>query len=124
MIRCALKRLERDDRPGVHNARNGLDLLVDEMADVSAVLDVELHQQIVVASGRVDFGRDLGIGKRVGDRVGSAEVAFDLNKKRDHAFLLAAGGALAIQQNRGALTSRQNILSQQVSHPIGGSGCV
>src|SRR5258705_12584005 len=84
----ALKRLERDDRPGVQNARNGLDLLVDEMADVGAVLDIELHQQVEVAGGRINFGCDLGIGQRVGNRIGFAEVAFDLNKKRNHAFLL------------------------------------
>src|SRR6266478_6431861 len=88
----ALKRLERDDRPGVQNARNGLDLLVDKMADVGAVLDIELHQQVEVAGGRIDFGRDLRIRQRIGHRVGFAEVALDLNKKRGHAFLLAVRG--------------------------------
>src|SRR5216683_8303933 len=103
------KRLECDDRPGVQNARDGLDLLGDEMSDVGALLDVEFHQQIEVAGSRINFGCDLGICKRIGHRIGSAEMAFDLNKKRDHAFLPNGGQAmLAMQQNRGVLTRRQN----------------
>src|SRR5689334_6507238 len=35
------ERLERQDRPGVLDARDGLHLLVDEMADVGAGSDVE-----------------------------------------------------------------------------------
>ena len=58
------------------------------MPDVGALFDVEFHQQIEVASGRINLGCDLGIGKRIGYRVGFAKVAFDLNEKRDHVFLL------------------------------------
>src|SRR5215472_17183716 len=65
----SLKGLERDDRPGVLNARDGLHLFVDEMADVGAVLDIELHQQVEVTGGRVNLGCDLGVGKRVGYRI-------------------------------------------------------
>src|SRR6266436_7598025 len=86
----ALKRLERDDRPGVQNARNGLDLLVDKMADVGAVLDIELHQQVEVAGGRIDFGRDLGIGQRIGNRI---------------AFLRAGRGAFAQRHSGRYVTS-------------------
>jgi hypothetical protein len=83
----ASERLERDDRPGVLDARDRLHFLVNEMPDVGALLDVEFHQQVEVAGGRIDFGCDLGIGERIGHRIGFAEVAFDLDEKRDHAHL-------------------------------------
>ena len=53
---AAGERLEGDDGVGVLDAGNHLDLLVDEMADVGVVVDVELDQQIVIAGG--------GIGSR------------------------------------------------------------
>jgi hypothetical protein len=84
--RSGSKRLECDDRPGVENTRDGLDLLGNEMSDVGALFDVKFHKQIKVTGGRINLGRDLGIGKRIRHRIGFAEVAFDLNEKRDHAF--------------------------------------
>ena len=57
---------------------------VKNEADVGAVIDVELHQQIVIAGGRVDFGGDLGVGEAAGDLVGLAELALDLNEERGH----------------------------------------
>src|SRR6202790_5221109 len=54
------------------------------MPDVGVLVDVELDQQIVVARGGIDLGGDLGLGKRVGDGVGLAELAFELHEKRDH----------------------------------------
>ena len=53
------ERLEGDDGAGVLDARDGLHLLVDEVADIGLVLDVELHQEVEVAGGRVDFGGEL-----------------------------------------------------------------
>lgn len=66
---------------GVLDARQDLHLLVDEVADVSVLVDVELHQEVVVAGRGVDLGGDLGFGERVGDRVGLAKLAFDLDEK-------------------------------------------
>src|SRR6187549_1273109 len=60
------ERLEGDDGVGVLDARNHLHLLVDEMADVGVVADVELDQQIVVARGGIDLRGDLGLGERIG----------------------------------------------------------
>src|SRR4051794_22696142 len=78
------ERLERDDRSRVLDARDDLDLLVDEVADVDAGIDIDLHQQIELARGRIDFRSDLGIGKAVGHLVGFAELAFDLDEERNH----------------------------------------
>ena len=50
-------------------------------------IDVEFHQQIEIAGGRIDFRGDLGVGELVGDLVGLAELAFDLHEKGDHARL-------------------------------------
>src|SRR5215813_9430034 len=48
--------LEGDDGVGVLDARQHLDLLVDEVTDVGVVVDVELQKKIVVACGGIDFG--------------------------------------------------------------------
>ncbi len=61
-----------------------LHLLVDEMADIGAGIDVEFHQQVVVARGRIDFGGDFGFGQFVGHLVGLAELAFDLDEEGGH----------------------------------------
>ena len=79
-----LERLEGDDGVRVLDAGDGLHLFVDEMADVGAAVDVELHQQVIVAGGRVDLGSDLGFGKRVGHPLGFAELAFDLHEEGGH----------------------------------------
>src|SRR6185369_14108980 len=78
------ERLEGDDCPCVLDARDHLNLLVDEMSDVDAGVDIDLHQQIEFARGRIDFGGDLGVGEAVGHLVGLAELAFDLDEERDH----------------------------------------
>ena len=66
------ERLEGDDGVSVLNAGNDLHLLVDEMADIGVVVDVELYQQVVIARGGIYLGGDLGLGKRVGDGIGLA----------------------------------------------------
>src|ERR1700680_4669993 len=78
------ERLEGNDGVGVLDAGNDLHLLVDEMADISVVVDVELHQEVVIARGRIDLGGDLGLGKRVGDGIGLAEPALDLDEEGNH----------------------------------------
>src|SRR4029079_6342529 len=78
------ERLEGDDGQRVLDAGNDLNLLVHEMADVSVIVDVKFHQEIRVAGGGVDLGGDLGFRKRVGDDVGLAELAFDLDEERYH----------------------------------------
>src|ERR1700710_1838190 len=69
---------------GVLDAGNDLHLLVDEMADVGVVIDVEFDQQVVISSGGIDFGGDLGLGERIGDGIGLAKLAFELHEKRNH----------------------------------------
>src|SRR5579859_5615537 len=87
----ASERLESDDGVGVLDAGNGLHLFVDEVADVGAVVDIELHQQIVVARRGIDFGGDFGFGECVGDGVGLAELAFDLHEEGNHRCRLQKG---------------------------------
>src|ERR1700722_6308844 len=87
------ERLEGDDGGGVLNAGNDLHLFVDEMADIGVVVDVEFHQQIVIARGGINFGGDLGLGKRVGDGIGLAELAFELDEKGNHRCRLRKVGA-------------------------------
>src|SRR5262245_33976903 len=95
-----LERLEGDDGPSVLDARDGLHLLVDEMADVGAGLHVELGEQVEFARGRIDFGSDLGIGELVCDVIGFAELAFDLHEERDHACLRFGGSQPAAHRSR------------------------
>src|SRR5262249_55076138 len=88
------ERLERQDRARVLDARNGLHLLVDEVPDIGVGVDVELHQEVEVARGGIDFGGDLGVGDPVGHVVGLAQVAFDLHEEGNHICLLPAFPAL------------------------------
>src|SRR5262245_65477895 len=62
------------------------------MADVGLVLDVELHQEVKVAGGRIDFRSELRVRELVRHLVGLAEVAFDLHEERDHSRLRVARG--------------------------------
>src|SRR3982074_199174 len=85
------ERLEGDDGVGVLDAGNGLHLLVDEMADVGVVVDVELDQQVVIPCGGINLRGDLGFGERVGDGIGLAELAFELDEERNHRCRLPKG---------------------------------
>jgi hypothetical protein len=78
------KCLERYDRPRVLNAGYDLHLLINEMADVGRRIDVKLDQEVEISGGGVDLGSNFSICERIGDRIGLAELAFDLNKKRNH----------------------------------------
>src|ERR1700722_9301344 len=80
----AAERLEGDDGVGVLDARNHLHLFVHEVADIGALIDIEFDEKIEVARGRVDLRGDLGLRQRVGDDIGLAKLAFDLDEKGDH----------------------------------------
>jgi len=82
-----LEGAEGDDRKRVLDAGENLHLLVDEMADVFLVIDIEFGEQVVIAGSRIDLRGDLGIGKRAGNLIGFAELAFDLHEKRLHGFV-------------------------------------
>src|SRR6266581_3537882 len=79
-----LKRLERDDGPGVLNAGNDLHLLVHEMPDVGRILDIELHLQIEIAGRGIDLRGDFGIRDGIRHLVRLAEMAFDLDEEGNH----------------------------------------
>src|SRR3981189_2926919 len=79
---------------GILDAGNDLHLLVDEVADIGVVVDVELYQEIVVARGGINLGGNLGLGERVGDGVGLAELAFELDEEGNHRCCLREGVAL------------------------------
>src|SRR4030095_484360 len=87
------ERLERQDRARVLDARDGLHLLVDEVPDIGVGIDVELHEEVEVASSGIDLGGDLGVGEPVGHVVGLAQVAFDLHEEGNHLRLLPAAPA-------------------------------
>jgi hydroxyethylthiazole kinase len=94
----ASKRLEGDDGPGIGDAGDGLHLFRDEMADVGCGIDVEFHQKIEIAGGRVDFRGNLRVGELVGDLIGLAELAFNLHEKGDHGRLRIGRIAYIIRQ--------------------------
>src|SRR5205823_558823 len=78
------ERLESDDGVGVLDAWDHLHLLVDEMADIGVVIDVEFDQQVVIAGGGIDLRGDLGLRERIGDGIGLAELAFELDEEGNH----------------------------------------
>jgi hypothetical protein len=81
------ERLERDDGSRVRYPGDALDLFRDEVADIGRRLDIEFYQQIELAGGRIDFGRDLGVGQLARNLIRFTELAFDLHEKWDHARL-------------------------------------
>src|ERR1044071_8783464 len=96
--RCALhhlewgsKRLERDDRVRVGDLGDDLDVFGDEVADIDAVIHVELGEDVVIARRRVDLGGDLPVGESVRDGVGLAELALDLDEEGLHGALRSGG---------------------------------
>src|SRR3954451_642933 len=98
------KRLECNDRAGVLDTWNHLHLFVDEVTDVGRIIDIELHQQVEVSGGGIDFRGDFGVGERVCHLIGFAEIAFDLHEKRYHPPLLNLSPS--IYQNHAPLASR------------------
>src|SRR5882724_6799353 len=100
---------------GVLDARNHLHPFVDEMADVGVVVDVELYQQIVIARGGIDLRGDLGLGERVGDGVGLAELAFELDKEGNHRCRLRERRIwvqYSVQELAGNNTSRYSMIQK------------
>src|SRR3954454_4767642 len=83
-LSAKLERLEGDDRAGVLDLGDRLHVLGDEMADVDAVVDMELGQDVVVAGRRIDLRGDLAVGERACYRVGLAELALDLDEEGLH----------------------------------------
>src|SRR5881392_3964209 len=72
----------------IYSTAGDYDLLVkfyvDEKTDIGHFIDVELHQQVVVAGGRVDFRGQLRVRELVRHLIGLAELAFDLDEEGDH----------------------------------------
>jgi hypothetical protein len=94
---------------GVLDAGDDLHPLVDEMTDVGIVIDVELDQKIVVARGGINLGGDLGFGERVGDGIGLAELALELDKEGNHRCRLQKASywvQYSVQELAGNNTSR------------------
>src|SRR3954469_16983463 len=86
-LSAKLERLEGDDRAGVLELGDRLHVLGDEMADVDAVVDMELGQDVVVAGRRIDLRGDLAVGERACHRIGLAEPALDLDEEGLHRAL-------------------------------------
>src|SRR5580704_5946155 len=80
------ERLEADDCKSVLDPRQCLNPLGHEVADIDSVVQVTLHQEVVLTGGRIDFGDHFdALCRLVGDDVGPAEIAFDHDEDRLHA---------------------------------------
>src|SRR6185312_11230799 len=76
--------LEGDGREGVLHVPQRLDLAGDEVADVGLLVEIALHQQVVLARGRVDLRHALDRERFLGDLVGLAELALHHHENRLH----------------------------------------
>ena len=77
---------------GVGNLGNGLHVLGDEVPDIDLVIHVELGQDVVIAGGGLDLGRDLPVRESPCHVVGLAEPAFDLDEEGLHGALQEGSG--------------------------------
>jgi len=78
------ERPESQDRVGISYTRDGVDFLVHKVTNVLAILNIAFRDQIPIATGRVDFGRDMRVGEVGGNIVGPPQLAFDVHKKALH----------------------------------------
>ena len=85
----ASKSLECDDCMRVDDVGNCLYFRADEMPDVNAVINVEFGQNIKMAGNGINLRSDFTICQTACDIIGLAELAFDLNKKSFHRFMLS-----------------------------------
>jgi|GEM_PF-3074392 hypothetical protein len=75
------ERLEGNGGEGVLHTRQALDLLRDEMVDISAVWQIAFHHHIVLRGGRMDLGNRIAIlGHRTGNPISLTKRTFLLNK--------------------------------------------
>src|SRR5918994_994650 len=92
--RTSGERLERDQGERVLDAVQGLHATGDEPPDVGLVIEIDLHQQVVLAGDRVDFRYLFDVLDRgVGDLVGAAALAFDHDEDRLHQSSLSLGSS-------------------------------
>ena len=66
-------------------------IVVDIAPDVLALGNVELHQEIIVAADGIKLGMNLAQRDVIGDSIGRAGGATDLNEKADHCDVLYSG---------------------------------
>ena len=75
--------VEGNDGLRVPDTLNGVDLLIDEVANITVVGDIEFGHQIKFARNRIAFrGLFNPLDEGVGDTVGFAEFTFYKNEKR------------------------------------------
>ena len=90
----------RERSPRVHCITNTVaqQFTANVLLAAGAVPSMTLSpQEIEVTGGRIDLRGDLGVGKLVGDLIGLAELAFDLDEKRDHARASEPGDTYIIR---------------------------
>src|SRR6185312_2278055 len=99
--------LEGDGREGVLHVPQRLDLAGDEVADVGLLVEIALHQQVVLARGRVDLRHALDRQRLLGDLVSLAELALHHHENRLHALadLGEEGRDVIAQADRRALVA-------------------
>ncbi|MBP2227199.1 hypothetical protein J2847_000479 [Azospirillum agricola] len=76
--RCLREGLVGDQRKGVADARQGLDMLGHETADVVVLSEIALHQKIVLAGDGMHLRHRFNLLDRlVGDQIGLSQLALD-----------------------------------------------
>lgn len=75
-----LEYLERHRCEGSFDPGYAQKFIIDEFAHIVIVGDIELHQQVILARGRIELGMDFAQGDILGHFVGRARFAADLDK--------------------------------------------
>src|SRR6478609_2803606 len=79
---------EGQRRQRADDAGNTGDLIVNEFPDILAFLDIDLEQLVVIAAGRIELRDAFGLVDGVGDLVGLAGGALELDEDRLHGNFL------------------------------------
>jgi hypothetical protein len=78
----------------VQGSKSRLDLAGDEMADVGLFVEIALHEEVLLAGGRIDLRYLFDAASIVGHVIGLAELAFHHDEDGLHDPLLSRGPLL------------------------------
>src|SRR5690606_3791063 len=109
-VRAISEGPEGHRRQGPGDAGNVEELVVEPVAHVDIIRDVDLGDEVVFAGGRVEFGHDLAVVYLVRDLVGLAWLATELDENAAHGGLLSAKTSGAAARRKAADAPEERVL--------------
>ena len=87
---------QRGQRP--FDPFNPRDRIVDEVANIGTLRDIELHQQVIIPAGRIKLGMDLAQRDFIGNAIGGAGALISRSIKKSDVVAYEELGAEAVRR--------------------------